>query len=204
MEITAFDEPFRHWHLKDVLDGELLDLALADLPDVCHPDWIRYENDAEQHKWTMERGLPNSWNELLDALARVDLEFTGVPRLRCDLVRRGAGLHVTFPNGVLAPHLDYALHPSGLERRLNLIYFCEDSEPDDGGKLGLYDPSGHVVKEIDAQANEAVVFECSDISYHGVSRLAKGAKPRVTAASYYLTDPRPGCVRRRATFLPIR
>ncbi len=177
----------------------MIDHALASVPRVTHPNWIRYENDSELHKWTMEKGLPDPWDELLEALAAIPVDaITGITGLRCDLARRGAGCHVMLPGGYLAPHLDYALHPSGLERRANLILFLN------GGTLDLCDLHGNVAKAVDASAGTAVIFECGETSYHGVSRLAKTASPRVTAASYYLANPRPGTIRRRATFLPTR
>lgn len=204
MESREFSEPFRHWVLNDVVPVDLLQTARLSVPSVTHPDWIRYENDCEKHKWTIERNLPSAWNALLEYLEELPLaSLTGIPDLKRDSSRRGAGLHVTMPGGFLAPHLDYALHPSGLERRANLILFLTD-ESDDSGRLTLYQPNGLPIRSFRGVANQAIVFECGETSYHGVERLAKTAKPRLTAAAYYLAPARPGTIRQRAMFLPPR
>lgn len=175
------------------------------MPSVTHPDWIRYENDCEKHKWTLERNLPTVWNQLLEYIESLPLDsLTGIADLKRDSSRRGAGLHVTMPGGFLAPHLDYALHPNGLERRANLILFLDDEPSEDGGALQLCDPFGKPLRTYYGLENRAIVFECGENSYHGVSRLAPTAKPRITAAAYYLAPPRPGVSRRRAMFLPPR
>lgn len=205
MDSQAFSEPFNHWELSDVVDPSLISAALSNLPSPTDPNWIRYENDCELHKWAMERNLPPAWAKLLDTLATVPVaRLTGIPGLCCDMDRRGAGLHLSFPGGILRPHVDYALHPYGLERRANLILFLTDGDAGMGGTLDLCDPFGNVIKSIHPIANRGVIFECSDLSYHAVSRLSEKSAPRVTAASYFLAPPRPGTVRRRATFLPIR
>jgi hypothetical protein len=201
----ASTEPYRHWHLTNLLPDSLWRAALASVPSATDPNWIRYENDCELHKWTMEKGLPPTWAAVLRELSKVPVyDLLGVDGIQCDPVNRGAGLHLLFPGGILRPHLDYALHPCGLERRASLIYFLDDTTPETGGAFQLCDPLGRVVKEIHPQANEAVIFEGSDISYHGVSQLAKHAATRVTAACYFLAPARTGIVRQRATFLPVR
>lgn len=177
------------------------------LPAVDDPGWIRYRNALED-KWAYESypDMPCPWAELMDDLRDPELiatvsQLVGARLQAPDAVSRGGGLHLMFPGGYLGPHVDYALHPSGLERRANLVLFLDDCDPLLGGGLRLGDPAR---KTIYPRAGEAVVWECGDDTIHGVEPLHPLAPPRVTAAAYYLAEPRPGCTRRRALFLPPR
>jgi hypothetical protein len=230
MRAEPFDAPYKHWLLSGVVGPDLIAAARRNLPPVDSPGWVRYDNPLERGKWAMEdrRHLPVAWYNLLGALEAPELvadlsRLVGVP-LRPDPDRRGAGLHLMFPGAYLGTHADYALHPSGLERRVNLILACGECSMGHGGPLSLCDPAGRpitnvylgadvrrVYEQADEQAGryfcgaaQAVAWECGDETYHGVGQLHGDAGVRVTAACYYLAEPRPGCVRRRALFLPPR
>lgn len=211
MNATAHDEPFRHWIVRDVVPPDVIRYARKVIPPADRPEWIRYGNPLECNKWAMEDagGLPFEWQHLLAHLESAQwlaaLEtLTGVRRLQVDPGRRGAGLHLMFPGGWLGCHVDYALHPCGLERRVNVIVFLDECDPRHGGGLQLCDPFGVPVTTLYPRAGEAVVWECGDEAYHAVEPLAADAPTRVTAAAYYLAPPRPNCTRRRALFLPRR
>lgn len=212
MEATEFGEPFRYWIIRDLVDAETLAEARASIPSAADPNWIRYDNELERRKWAMEKcdSMPSAWKRLLSLLSSPPMianfkNLTGIRELvdvRCD---RGAGLHVMFGGGHLSPHLDYALHPSGMERRLNLILFWGIDWPYfAGGGLMFCTPNGDPAKVIEPKAGEAVLWESSDLAYHGVQPLHAASPPRVTAAAYYLALPRTGVTRRRAMFLPMR
>lgn len=209
MRVAAFAEPFRHWLVEDCVDADLARAAAAAVPAAVHPAWVRYWSDVESRKWAMNDpdGLGPAWRALFAALTAPGWlarwsEAVGA-ELRADPLCWGGGLHVTFGGGTLSPHLDYALHPSGLERRLNLVLYLSDGNGW-GGQTTLCDPDGRVVKSVEPRFNRALFWEASDLSYHGTARLAADAPPRVTAAVYYLAEPRPGTTRRRAVFLPVR
>lgn len=208
MEVTKFNEPFPHFIFRGVIPGNLIDDALARIPNV-HAPWIRYENELEYHKWTLEdpTKLPVAWVILLDELRKTRFinlleKYTHIPVLQAN--SRGGGLHAMFPGGYLQTHLDYALHPSGLERRASLILSLNDMSPIFGGATQLCDSNGSVLKKIYLQRNEALVWPCSDISYHGVEPLTKDSPVRYTAASYYLGPARENTTRTRALFIPKR
>lgn len=210
MTVEEFPEPFRYWIADDVACPTLLRQCAASVPPADHPSWVRYWGDCESRKWAMNdpAALGFYWKELFDLLtdsgwiadwsARVGAGLQADPKLW------GGGLQVTFGGGALAPHLDYAIHPSGLERRLSLVLYLSEARPGAGGETVLYDPEGRARAMIAPRFGRAVLFENSDLSYHGVSRLADHAPPRLTAAVYYLAEPRPGATRRRALFLPGR
>lgn len=132
--------------------------------------------------------------------------MSGVDGLRTDPTGYGAGVHVTEPGGRLNCHIDYALHSCGLERRMNLIMFLNPVWREEwGGALELYrDDARTVAERIYPAFNRAAIWESSDVAYHGTQPTSADAPDRVTAAAYFLADPRPGCVRKRALFCPAR
>jgi hypothetical protein len=155
------------------------------------------------------QSLSPDCNALLDELnswqtVQYLSQLTGVSPLQADHQRRGAGIHAMFPGGWLSTHLDYAVHPSGLERRVNAIVFLDNSNPRYGGGLQLCDPAGEPKTTLYPAAGDTVVWECSDLSYHGVEPLSLESPMRYTAASYYLGHCRPGATRQKALFLPHR
>jgi hypothetical protein len=209
VEVTEFSNPFRHWVLPRPVPVRLLQDARFSVPAADRPEWVRYDNELERRKWTMEDrdAMGAGWSTLLerlDGLAADLSALTGVAGLRADPSRRGAGLHLMFPGAALACHVDYALAPCGLERRVNLILFVDGADSKGGGGLQLCDPLGQPAKTLHPHAGVAVVWECGDETYHAVEPLAADSPPRVTAAAYYLAAPRPNCTRRRALFLPRR
>lgn len=214
MKVEAFDAPFRHWLLHDILDAPLARAAFDATPASDWPGWeARYDNDCERGKRTSRpaAGLPAPWPEVFAALERPGFvarlaDLSGVPSLRADSSNWGAGCHVTDPHGWLNCHLDYSLHPSGLERRLSLVLFLNPTwRRHWGGAFELWDESARsCVKRITPAFNAAVVFEGGDLSYHGAEQTAADAPPRVTATCYFLADARPGVMRRRALYIPRR
>ncbi len=215
LKTTAYTRPFRHWLLEDLVVPSLAERAAASIPPRQWPGWVHYDNDCEKGKRTTRdlSGLGDCWQDLFGLLASEAMvgtleDLTGIAGLRADPKLHGAGLHVTDPGGWLQPHLDYAAHPLyHLERRLSLIVFLNRIwDRSWGGAVELYPPE--VVSPSVRQYplfRGALLFENSDVSYHGTQRVSpEAAEPRATAAFYYLAPPRPGCVRRRALFVPRR
>lgn len=212
MRVEAFAEPFRHWLLDGVADPALCRLAHDSLPPPTWPGWVRYRNELEWKRTSRELGaLGDVASRLFDALvAPATLAalsaLVGVP-LRADPCWHGAGVHVLDPGDFLMPHLDYALHPTlSLERRASLILFLTpDWREEWGGDFELLDEWAKTpVKCVRPAFGRAVLFENGDLAYHSTGRTAADAPPRVTAACYYLAEPRPGCIRRRSLFVPRR
>ena len=110
----------------------------------------------------------------------------------------GGGQHIHSKMGNLNPHLDYSIHPKiGAERRLNAIYYLTDQhEESDGGHFGLWDNSsasepGDLVKEYAPIFNRLVLFNTSQKSWHGLSRVYKPKlnRYRKSLATYYVSTP---------------
>lgn len=212
MEICSFDGPFRHWLLKGVVeeDAESLFRAAADHAG----PWIKYDNDCERHKRTTVcvRDIGPLWAALFANLLSSDFvsrlrTITGVDSLLADEQLYGGGCHITDPGGSLQPHLDFSIHPkTGLERRISLVLFLNPTwRRDWGGALVFLDDAGSkVIKRFYPEEGTAVLWESSDIAFHGTESTAEYAPPRVTAAAYYFAPPRAGVIRKRSLFVPRR
>ena len=106
-------------------------------------------------------------------------------------------------------HLDYSIHPlSNKERRLNLIlYLNEHWEESYNGGLELWDEAyTHRCETILPSFNRAVLFQTSDISYHGLPTpiTCPTDTGRKSLAIYYVSNPRENVVyHTKAQFRPL-
>ena len=113
-------------------------------------------------------------------------ELTGIDPLTVVDDRLGFGLHQGGDKSFLDIHIDYNLHPvAKMQRRLNfLLFFNEEWQESWGGLLELWDPrtkkTGRYIAPV---FNRTVIFECSEISYHGYTRIH--VPPGITRKSYY-------------------
>jgi len=123
-------------------------------------------------------------------------QIAGISHLESDPHLHGGGIHSHPRHGKLDMHLDYSIHPllPHLERRLNLIvYLNRDWQPEYGGDIELWDAAfTHCVVKVPPLFNRAVLFQTSDLSYHGLPEPIKCPKgvTRNSLAVYYLAPKR--------------
>ena len=125
-----------------------------------------------------------------------DLSYiTGIPKLLADEQLVGGGMHITGPGGRLDVHVDFNYIPERkLHRRLNLLLYLNSPwEENWGGQFQLWDKD---VKRCEASfapvLNRCVIFETSEISYHGVLPVSADARSsRKSFATYYYTTEAP-------------
>jgi Rps23 Pro-64 3,4-dihydroxylase Tpa1-like proline 4-hydroxylase len=125
-----------------------------------------------------------------------DLSYiTGIPNLLADEQLVGGGIHITGPGGRLDVHVDFNyIEERRLHRRLNILVYLNDPwQPGWGGQLQLWDKD---VKKCEAVLepifNRCVIFQTSEISFHGVVPVAPSAPlPRKSFAAYYYTREAP-------------
>ena len=114
-----------------------------------------------------------------------------IPRLLADEKLEGGGIHETGPRGHLDVHVDFNyIEDRKLHRRLNiLVYFNPKWQKEWGGNIELWDKEvKHCAHSFSPVFNRCVVFETSDISYHGVTAVTCPADmARKSFAAYYYT-----------------
>ena len=202
-QVARTAKPFPHILIDDFLDTEFA----HDVPN----SWPPFEDAAKlgrEYTTINERNkigvtdsahFPRPLRELNDALASQSfletLSFVfDIPDLLADSELVGGGLHQTGPRGRLDVHIDFNyIEERKLHRRLNiLIYFNEGWQPEWGGQLELWNPE--VTERIgmfDPIFNRCVIFETSEISYHGVTKVTcpKDVARRSFAGYYYTEAP---------------
>lgn len=104
-------------------------------------------------------------------------------------------MHQILRGGFLDVHVDFNRHPeTKLHRRLNLLlYVNKDWKPEYEGYLELWDMKAkRRVENIAPSFNRAVLFETSEVSFHGHPRPLN-CPPEITRKSlavYYFTQTR--------------
>jgi Rps23 Pro-64 3,4-dihydroxylase Tpa1-like proline 4-hydroxylase len=158
-------------------------------------------NEQKKVQITDTRLFPDPVARLNEALASTeflsDLSYiTGIPDLLADEELNGGGIHITGPGGRLDVHVDFNyLESRKLHRRINiLIYLNPVWEERWGGHIQLWDRDVKTCRHSFAPSfNRCVIFETSQISFHGVTPIATTSPyPRLSFAGYYYTRETPG------------
>lgn len=201
-------KPFRHLVLNDFLTPDFCRQLMAEFP-AFDPNKARNELGELGGK-AVFTNLPR----LGPAYARLDKmlgnreflgfmgQITGIPDLLYDPDYVGGGTHENLHGQDLDPHVDFNYHPvTQLHRRLNLIIFLNPEWQEEwGGALELHlnpwlPPDENPLETIVPISNRAVVFETSEISWHGFKRISlppeKRHLSRRSIAVYYYTKRRP-------------
>lgn len=122
-------------------------------------------------------------------------EVFGMPGLLADEQLTGGGMHQTGSRGRLDVHVDFNyIAARQLHRRLNvLVFFNPGWKPAWGGSLELWDRDvKRCVQSLEPRFNRCVVFETSDISFHGVTAVeCPPDRARKSFAAYYYTKESP-------------
>jgi Rps23 Pro-64 3,4-dihydroxylase Tpa1-like proline 4-hydroxylase len=157
---------------------------------------FNFVNEQKKIQITDRNKFPDPVRRLNEAISSpqflADLEYiTGIPRLLVDEKLEGGGMHLTGPGGRLDVHVDFNfLKDRKLYRRLNILLYLNPVWHEEwGGHIELWDKT---VKTCHYRSvpllNRCVIFETSDISYHGVAPIVPSAEfVRQSFAAYYYT-----------------
>lgn len=196
--------PFPHVVIENFLDTSAAEDVARSYPtfdDAQRQGFsFNFVNEQKKVQITDVQKFPDPVRALHEAISSprflADLEYvTGIPRLLVDTTLQGGGMHLTDSGGRLDVHVDFnILEPQKLCRRLNiLIYLNPAWEPSWGGQIELWDRE---VKTCHLRStpllNRCLIFETSDISYHGVAPVTAPANVvRRSFAAYYYTVENP-------------
>jgi Rps23 Pro-64 3,4-dihydroxylase Tpa1-like proline 4-hydroxylase len=196
-------EPFPHITFDNFFDEDVIHEIVRDFPSPTGLNWHRYKNGAEKDKLqsTSELEIPPSIRSLFWALNSSTFvhfleRLTGIEGLIPDPHLDGGGLHQTEKGGWLKVHIDYNYHKVWrLDRRLNLILYLNDEWDEGwGGALEFWDRDVEkCLKRILPVKNRVVVFNTSEVSYHGHPDPLSCPQDvtRKSIALYYYSNGRP-------------
>jgi len=199
-------DPFRHVVIDDFLEPAFAAKLLAEFPEF---DPGRAINEAGEvgGKAVHERirALGPSYARLDEIIQGRDfLDFvsriTGIPDLIYDPQYFGGGTHDNRDGQGLDAHVDFNRHPvTHSHRRLNLIVYLNPGwQPEWGGVLELHSdpraPDDRIARVVPV-FNRAVIFETTEHSWHGFSRIAlppaHSGEARRSVALYFYSAERP-------------
>jgi Rps23 Pro-64 3,4-dihydroxylase Tpa1-like proline 4-hydroxylase len=196
--------PFPYVVIENFLDPEAARQVAACYPtfDLALRQGFAFNFVNEQRKVQISdvAKFPDPVRRLNEAISSPkflsDLEYvTGVPRLLADDKLAGGGMHLTGSGGRLDVHVDFnRIEEQQLFRRLNiLLYLNPEWKEEWGGQIELWDASVKVCHQSSLPVlNRCLIFQTSDISYHGVRPVT--APPDVVRrsfAAYYYTREAP-------------
>jgi 2-oxoglutarate-Fe(II)-dependent oxygenase superfamily protein len=185
----------------------LLDPAFAEEVAKAYPSFedaagrgrtFKTVNEKKKVQITDSTIFPEPVRRLNDALAApsflADLSYiTGIPKLLADAELAGGGMHVTGAGGRLDVHVDFNyMEDRKLHRRINLLLYLNPVwEERWGGHVQFWDRQVKQCKQAFAPVlNRCIIFETSNISFHGVTPVTEDAPfaRRSFAAYYYTTE----------------
>lgn len=196
--------PFPNFCIDNFLDEAFAETVLASFPTFAEAAKMGRSFSAVNEKGKIQVTDASKFAapiaELNHALATPEfrdlLSYAfDIPHLLEDDQLDGGGIHQTGARGHLDVHVDFNyIEARQLHRRLNiLIYFNKDWDPNWGGNIELWDKEVKVcAHSFSPIFNRCVVFETSEISYHGVSAVkCPEDRARKSFAAYYYTKEAP-------------
>jgi Rps23 Pro-64 3,4-dihydroxylase Tpa1-like proline 4-hydroxylase len=202
----AAAEPFRHAVIPDFFAADLAQELLADFPSFQDEFAIGETGDVGRKAEHREvKDISPAYRAVDDFIQTPEFldfmsEITGIPDLMYDSEYHGGGTHENVDGASLYTHVDFNYHPRGWHRRLNLIvYLSPEWKVEWGGSLELHsnpwEPYNDVAKVLPAKFNLGVIFETTESSWHGFSRIRlpddRKDLSRKSFAIYLYTKDRP-------------
>lgn len=196
------NKPFDYKVLDNFLSPVLANKLSQEFPPYDSDVWYEYNQPYQKKKscniwWNFPPDTYKTFTYLNSPSFIKDLShITGIRDLYPDMGLHGGGWHIHSTGGVLNYHLDYKKHPKlNLKRVINLIiYLTPEWDSTWGGNLHLSsgnekEPDYKTVQVIENKFNRAVIFNCSQNSWHGFPEplTCPEGVYRKSIAVYYLT-----------------
>jgi hypothetical protein len=209
------NRPFPFIHLPGFLDDDVVRRVAAEFPRLEDTSWIQYKHYNENKLGKTDRAaFPPLIGQVIDELNSPRFvswlsQLTGIAGLIADPSLEGGGMHQTERGGFLNMHADFTHHhhQPRWRRRCNLIlYLNEGWQEEWGGAIELWDKDmRQCVSRVPPLLNHAVVFNTTEISYHGYPDPIKpppGVTRKSIALYYYTPETGQACAARSTNYRP--
>lgn len=212
-EVFNSAQPYRHIVIENFLVKEVADSLVSNFPSI--------ENFKKAYNGLNEKKSEDSsfdafhpdFTHVRTALKSPAFcqwlsEVTGISDVFMTDDNLGSGLHQGSNGSFLDIHIDFNIHNRlNVHRRLNfLLYLNKDWQDDFGGYLEMWNTDvSECITSVAPLFNRVVVFETSDISYHGYSKIT--VPEHVTRKSfygYYYTNEREGATKYHDTIFKAK
>jgi len=213
--VSNSQNPFSHVVIENFLAPAIAEMVASVFPSPEQSIWHVYHNPLEKKLSCNTLSiLPTEIVQILHAANTPDFvnivrQISGIPDLEADPYLHGGGIHSHTRGGKLDVHLDYSIHPrlEGKERRLNLILYLNKGWTSAfGGEIQFWNKElTECVTKVLPTFNRAVLFQTSDLSYHGLPDPVACPKGicRNSIATYYLSPVRQSAtLRLKAQYFP--
>jgi hypothetical protein len=200
-------DPFRYVVIDDFLETDFGQQLRADFPAFEERHALNEMGQVGGKAVRMDvRDISTSYRELDRYLQSAEFlgfvsSVTGIPDLLYDPDYLGGGTHENRHGQGLDAHVDFNYHPrTKWHRRLNLIIYLNEEWDDAwGGDLELHsdpwDAESNRSTSVRPVLNRAVIFETTETSWHGFSRIQlpedRRKDSRKSFAIYLYTRERP-------------
>jgi Rps23 Pro-64 3,4-dihydroxylase Tpa1-like proline 4-hydroxylase len=183
--------PYRHLVMDDFLEPEFAQALNEKFPSVeqlsIHWKGLN-ENKYEGSDYTK---FAIEFQQLRDRLMSPDFysllsDITGIKDVFITEDSLGSGIHQGENGSFLDIHIDFNIHTKlDVHRRINLLIYLEKDWKDEyGGHLELWNADmTKCEKKVLPKFNRCVIFETSEISYHGYGKIT--VPPHVTRKSFF-------------------
>lgn len=190
-ELFKNAKPYPHLVLDDFLVEDKANILFDQFPPIeklkIHWNGLN-EYKSEGSNFT---DFHQNFSELKEEIRSQDFQgwfakVTGIENTQVTDDKLGCGLHQGKNGSFLDPHVDFNMHHlKNLYRRSNLLIYLNKNWKDEyGGKLELWNEDmSQCEKKVEVIFNRCVIFETSNISYHGYSKIT--VPEGVTRKSFY-------------------
>jgi Rps23 Pro-64 3,4-dihydroxylase Tpa1-like proline 4-hydroxylase len=185
-------QPYRHLVLDNFLTADFAEALNAQFPSIeklkKHYNGLN-ERKSEGANFDDFPEVFRQARELImgEQMAAWMSRVTGIEEVFVADDHLGTGLHQGSNGSFLDIHIDFNIHAEkDIHRRLNmLIYMNKDWLESYGGDLEMWDAKmTRCEKKVAPIFNRAVIFETSEISYHGYSKIT--VPEHITRKSIYV------------------
>jgi Rps23 Pro-64 3,4-dihydroxylase Tpa1-like proline 4-hydroxylase len=184
-------KPYRHVVMDQFLDAGIADSLFENFPSIEKLNKHYHGLNEQKSEGSNFDDFHPDFTKVRSSLMSPEVyrwlsSVTGIQDVFITDDNLGTGLHQGANGSFLDIHIDFNIHTKlNVHRRLNfLVYLNKGWDNSWGGQLEMWNADmSKLMKAVDPAFNRCVIFETSDFSYHGYSKIS--VPEGVTRKSFY-------------------